>query len=98
MTVSKSLSNYLTYRPKNCWRSVDAPLTLILGGSHIVTKNIANNGGQYFDYGLMLLHWPWIMQDIRPWIVDAPLTQIVGGSDIVSNNIAIKSGQYVGYA
>jgi len=45
---------------------VDAPLTLILGGSGIVTNNIANKGGQYFDYGLLPLHSPWIIQDARP--------------------------------
>ena len=45
---------------------IDAPLTLILGGSGIVTNNIANKGGQYFDYGLLPLHSPWIIQDARP--------------------------------
>jgi len=42
---------------------IDAPLTLILGGSGIVTNNMANKGGQYFDYGLPPLHSSWIMQD-----------------------------------
>jgi len=45
---------------------IDAWLTLILGGSGIVTNHITNKGCQYFDYGLMLLHSHWIMQDARP--------------------------------
>jgi len=45
---------------------VDDVVTLILGGSDVVTKNFPNNGGQCFDYGLMLLLSPWIMQDTRP--------------------------------
>jgi len=44
----------------------DALLTLIIGGSDIVTNYIANTGGQYFNWGLMLLYSPCIMQDRRP--------------------------------
>jgi len=54
----------------------DPPLTHIEGGRGIVTNNITNIGSQYFNYGSMLLHSPWIMQDARPWIVDAALTLI----------------------
>jgi len=69
-------------------------LTIILGGSGIVTCNIANHGSQYFDYGSLLLHSPWIMQDLKPKIFDALLTLSIGGSDIVTNYIANTGGQY----
>jgi len=72
-------------------------LRLILFGSGIVTNNIANKGCQYFDYGLMLSHSPWIAQDTRPRMVDAPWRLIEGGSDIITNNIPNKSGQYFDY-
>jgi len=36
---------------------------LSLGGSDIVTTDIANKGSQYFDYGSMLFHCPWNTQD-----------------------------------
>jgi len=39
------------------WRS------LVGGGSDIVTTIFANTGGQCSDYGLILLHSPWIIQD-----------------------------------
>jgi len=47
-----------------------------VGGSGIITNNVANKGGQYFDYGLLPLHSPWIMQDARIKIVDPPLMLI----------------------
>jgi len=72
---------------------VDASLKLNLGGSGIVTNIIGNTGGHNFDYGLLLLHSPWIMQDTKPKIIDASLTLILGGSDIVTNNIANKGCQ-----
>jgi len=72
-------------------------LTLILGGSDIVTHNIANEGNKCFDYALILLHSPWSMQDTRPNIVDAPLTLILGGGNIVTNNIAHTGCQYFDY-
>ena len=37
----------------------------IIAGSDIITNNIVTKGGQYFDYGLMLMHSRWIMQDAR---------------------------------
>jgi len=50
---------------------------LFLGGSSdVVTSIFAYKGGQYCDYGCMLLHSPWIIQDARWKIVDAPLTLI----------------------
>jgi len=45
---------------------MDTPLKLIVGGSSIVTNKITNTGSQYFDFGFMLLHGPWIMHDARP--------------------------------
>jgi len=44
---------------------VEAPLTLILYGSSSITNNIANKGGQYFDYELPPLHSPWILDDAK---------------------------------
>jgi len=70
---------------------------LILGGSGIVTNNIANTGGQYFDYGLLPLHSPWIMHDPRPSIDDAPLILILGGRRIITKNVANNSSQYFDY-
>jgi len=72
-------------------------LTLIIDGSGIVTKNSANDSGQYFDYGLLPLHSPWIMQDARTMIILTPLTLSFGGSSIVTNNIANKGSQYFDY-
>jgi len=67
---------------------------IILGGSGIVTNNIANIGGKYFNYGLLPLHSPQNMQDARTEILGALLTLILGGSGIVTNNIANKGGEY----
>jgi len=46
------------------------------GGSDIVSVTFAHNDSQYFDYGLMSLHSPLIIQDARPQVIDAPLTLI----------------------
>jgi len=45
--------------------------------SDIVTSILSNKGGQYYDYGCMLWHSTWIIQDAKPKIGDAPLTLIV---------------------
>jgi len=53
-----------------CWRS-------FFGGcSDIITTIFAHKGGQYCDYGLMLLHSPMIIWDARPNIIDDLLTLI----------------------
>jgi len=52
------------------WRS------FLGGGSNIVTGHCAHNGGQYTDYGAMLLPSPVIIQDARLEIGDVPLTRI----------------------
>jgi len=45
------------------------------GGTSVLDTSIfAYKGGQYYHYGSMPLHSPWIMQDARPIIVDALLT------------------------
>ena len=89
--------DYARCKNKNHWHSIDAPLTLILGGSGIMTTNITNKGGQYFEYGLLPLHSSLVMQEKIPKIVDAPLMLILGGSDIVNNNIANQGCEYFGY-
>jgi len=43
------------------------------GSSRIVTSILAHQGGQYFDYGLLPMNSPWIMQIAQPKIVDTPL-------------------------
>jgi len=55
---------------------IAAPVTSILGSSHIIDNNIAHKGGQYLDYTLLLLRSPLIVQDARPKIVDVSLTLI----------------------
>jgi len=55
---------------KNCWQS-------LFGGScDIVNSIFAHKGGEYNDFGQMLLHGPVIIQDARPKIIDAPLAFI----------------------
>ena len=50
---------------------------VFLGGSRdIITDTFAYKGGQYYDYGSMLLHSPWTIQDAWPLIIDATLTLI----------------------
>jgi len=57
-------------------------------GSDCVRFSFAYKGCQYFDYGSMLLHSPWIMQDTRPNIIAAPLMLILDGSGSITNTIA----------
>jgi hypothetical protein len=72
-------------------------LTLIWGGSYILINNIAHEGGQYLNYGLIFLPSHWIMQDTTSEIIDAPLILTSGGRDIVNDNIAHKGGKYFDY-
>jgi hypothetical protein len=69
----------------------------LLGGSNIITLNIAHKGGQYFQLGLIILHSLWMMQDTRSDIFDAPLTLIFGGRDIDNNKIAHIPGKCFHY-
>jgi len=56
-------------------KTVDALLTLSLGGSSdIVTSIFAYKGGHSFYFGSKPTHSPLIMQDAVPEIVDALLT------------------------
>jgi len=43
------------------------------GGSGNFTSILAHHGGKYFDYGLILMHSPWIMHVAWPKIIDAQL-------------------------
>jgi len=42
----------------------------------MVTSIFAYKGGQYYDYGCMALHSPWILHDACPKIINALLTLI----------------------
>jgi len=44
------------------------------GGSGILTSVFTDEGGQYFDYKLILMHSPWIKEVARKEIIDTPLT------------------------
>jgi len=72
-------------------------MTLILGGSGIITTNLANQGSQYFDYGSLPLHSPWIMHNARTQTVDTMLTLISVGCCIVSTNISNTGCHFFDY-
>jgi hypothetical protein len=117
IAASKSLTNYLIYKTKNCRGSIDDwgvvaltqtilpitcantsimskcrnialglyklqhPKSFTLCGRSIsdwhcnhVTISFAHNGCEYFDYGELQLHSPWIIHDATPKIVDTLLT------------------------
>jgi len=75
---------------------VDCPLTLVLDGSIIVTADIATDGSQYFDYGLLPFHSPWIIHDSRSEIVGFLLTLISRmGNEGVSILFTYKDDQHL---
>jgi len=72
---------------------------LILGGSGIITYNIASKGGRSFEYGFLPLHSPQIMHDPIPRICDSLLTLISeSGSNYATFCLAYEGCQYVSYA
>jgi hypothetical protein len=40
--------------------------SFLVGSSDIITGIFAFKIGQYYDYGSMLLHSPWIIHDAKP--------------------------------
>jgi len=51
-----------------CWH------LLLNDSNHFLAIIFAHTGGQYIEFGLMLLNSPWIIQDVSPKIVEAQLT------------------------
>jgi len=68
------------------------------GGCDIITRIVAHNPIQQFDYGLMKLHNPLIIEEVTSKIIETRLTLMFGGSpDILISIFTHKGGQYFDY-
>jgi len=71
--MAKSLKNWLTYKTKKSWHSIDAQFQ---NGAQSIAFSFAYKGSLYIIYECLQPIARQINQDANPNIVDAPLTLI----------------------